>query len=107
MPRAAESSRAGSNHGSINTVDGSSELHARPKRPGAGAEKQVDIVHQERPEGDVWSPGSFSVPESPNLTLEKVSGTAYAALTPYRCGHSIQPSSLMQLFQYCLCPQTA
>ena len=42
MPRAAESSRAGSNHGSINTVDGSSELHARPKRPGAGAE-QVDI----------------------------------------------------------------
>ena len=64
--------------------------------------------HQERPEGDViWSRVFFSPRESPNLTLEEVSGTAYAALTPYRCGHSIQPSSLMQLFQYCLCPQTA
>jgi hypothetical protein len=95
-------SRAGSTH-----THGSRNGSANGAGPGA---EQVDISirHQERPEGDViLGPGSFSVPESPNLTLEEVSGTAYAALTPYRCGHSIQPSSLMQLFQYCLCPQTA
>ena len=63
MPRAAESSRAGvSNHGSTHPTVRRKQraLHARPKRPGAGAEKQVDIVHQERPEGDVWSRVFFS-----------------------------------------------
>ncbi len=108
MPRAAESSRAGSNHGSTHPTVRRKQraLHARPKRPGAGAEKQVDIVHQERPEGDVWSPGSFSVPESPNRRVEEASGTAYAALTPHLRPLTYNPPA-MQLFQDCLCPQTA
>ena len=63
--------------------------------------------HQERPEGDViWSRVFFSPRESPNLTLEEVSGTAYAALTPHLRPLTYNPPA-MQLFQDCLCPQTA
>ena len=102
MPRAAESSRAG------NTVDDDGRRKQRCTRangrargaPGTGR-------HQERPEGDVWSRVFFtSVPESPNRRVEEASGTAYAALTPHLRPLTYNPPA-MQLFQDCLCPQTA
>lgn len=103
MPRAAESSRAG------NTVDDDGRRKQRctaraicKRAAGAGAE-QVDIKSRRR---GTFGPGSFSVPESPNRRVEEASGTAYAALTPHLRPLTYNPPA-MQLFQDCLCPQTA
>ena len=103
MPRAAESSRAG------NTVDARRRkqrcTRANAKRPGARARRTGRQI-QERPRRGTFGPGSFSVPESPNRRVEEVSGTAYAALTPHLRPLTYNPPA-MQLFQDCLCPQTA
>ena len=83
------------------TVDGSSAARVQTGRA-AGAE-QVDIKSGRR---GTFGPGSFSVPESPNRRVEEASGTAYAALTPHLRPLTYNPPAV-QLFQDCLCPQTA
>ena len=101
MPRAAESSRAG------NTVDDDGRRKQRCTRANGRARgapgEQVDIKSGRR---GTFGPGSFSVPESPNRRVEEASGTAYAALTPHLRPLTYNPPAV-QLFQDCLCPQTA
>ena len=83
------------------TVDGSSA--ARVQTAGRGRRTGRHLKSGRR---GTFGPGSFSVPESPNRRVEEASGTAYAALTPHLRPLTYNPPAV-QLFQDCLCPQTA